>query len=62
MLSRLDLIFLTILVGVWVVFRNGLLRYLLPMDVVISFAAMTSSAALRTGLVPYNAHYASARS
>ncbi len=60
MLSRLDLIFLTILVGVWVVFRNGPQRYLLPVDVVIIFAAMTSSAALRTGLAPYNAHYASA--
>ncbi|MBL8103088.1 MAG: hypothetical protein JNM02_11190, partial [Anaerolineales bacterium] len=60
MFSRLDLVFLAIIVGIWVIFRKKMIRYLLPLDVFIVFASMTTSAALRTGLVPYNAHYAAA--
>ncbi|MBE0669523.1 MAG: hypothetical protein IH588_02945 [Anaerolineales bacterium] len=60
MFSRLDLVFLAVIVGVWIVFRKTMIRYLLPLDVLIIFASMTASAALRTGLVPYNAHYAAA--
>lgn len=37
MLSRLDLVFLVALAGVWVIFRQSPLRYLLPLDIV-SFA------------------------
>lgn len=40
-LSRLDLIFLVAIAGIWVVFRESSLRYLLPLDMVsIAFAAL----------------------
>jgi len=60
MFGRLDLVFLAILVGAWVIFRGKFIRYLLPLDLVIIFASMTGSAAFRTGISSYNAHYASA--
>ncbi|MFN8382431.1 MAG: hypothetical protein U0V02_10845 [Anaerolineales bacterium] len=60
MFSRLDLIFLAVIVGVWVVFRGKLIRYLLPLDVLIIFASMVTSAAYRTGITPYNTMYAAA--
>lgn len=60
MFSRLDLIFLALIVGVWVVFRGKFIRYLLPMDMIIIFASMTGSAAFRTGIDAYNTHYAAA--
>lgn len=60
MFSRLDLVFLAILIGVWIVFRNApTLRFLLPLDAVAFFAAMTASAILRTGFVAYNSTYVS---
>jgi hypothetical protein len=41
MLSRLDLVFLVAIVGVWVVFRGSAIRYLLPLDVVsLSFSVL----------------------
>lgn len=58
MLSRLDLIFLAFMGGVWIIFRGKPIRFLLPLDAVIIFSAMTASVALRTGLVFYNDHYA----
>lgn len=33
MFSRLDLVFLAGIVGIWVVFRGGLLRFFLPLDI-----------------------------
>ncbi len=58
MFSRLDLIFLAFIGGIWIVFRGKPIRFLLPLDAVIIFAAMTTSAALRTGIEAYNNHYA----
>lgn len=60
MFSRLDLIFLAVIVGVWVLFRGTPIRYLLPFDILIVFLSMTSSAILRTDFVAYNTLYASA--
>ena len=59
MFSRLDLIFFAIIAGVWIIFRGKPIRFLLPLDMVIIFASMTSSVALRTGIAAYNNHYAS---
>jgi len=39
--SRLDLVFLVAMAGLWVVFRGSILRYLLPLDIVsISFSVL----------------------
>lgn len=59
MFSRLDLVFLAIIAGIWIIFRGKPIRFLLPLDMVIIFVSMTSSVALRTGIVPYNNLYAS---
>jgi len=58
MFSRLDLVFLAVLGGVWIIFRGKPMRSLLLLDVVIIFASMTSSVALRTGMEQYNTTYA----
>ena len=40
-LSRLDLVFFVALVGLWIVFRRGAMRYLLPLDIVsIAFSVL----------------------
>jgi len=59
MFSRLDLIFLAILGGLWIVFRGKPIRFLAPLDMVIIFISMTFSVAIRTGLDAYNSIYAS---
>ncbi|MBK8784214.1 MAG: hypothetical protein IPO22_21020 [Anaerolineales bacterium] len=56
--SRLDLIFLTVIIGIWLVFRGRIIRYLAPLDMLIIFASMTGAAAFRTGVVSYNTYYA----
>ena len=58
MFSRLDLVFLAFICGLWVVFRGKIMRALLPLDMLIIFASMTSSIALRTGIAQYNSTYA----
>ncbi len=58
MLSRLDLIFLAIIGGIWVIFRGRPIRSLLPLDTLIIFFSMTCSVALRTGIDQYNTTYA----
>ena len=58
MFSRLDLIFLAVIAGIWVIFREKPIRFLLPLDMVIIFLSMTFSVALRTGLESYNNFYA----
>ncbi len=58
MFSRLDLVFLAFIAGIWVIFRGRLLRALLPLDILIIFVSMTSSIALRTGIAQYNHLYA----
>lgn len=59
MLSRLDLVFFAVLVGLWVVFRGTSIRYFLPLDIAAMFVAMTSAVVLRTGFESYNTTYAS---
>ncbi len=58
MFSRLDLVFLAVICGIWIVFRGKPMRALLPLDILIIFASMTSSIALRTGIAQYNSTYA----
>ena len=58
MFSRLDLVFLAVIGGIWVIFRGKPIRSLLPLDILIIFASMTSSVALRTGIDQYNTTYA----
>jgi len=58
MFSRLDLVFLAVIGGLWVIFRGKPIRSLLLLDVLIIFTSMTSSIALRTGIDQYNAVYA----
>jgi hypothetical protein len=51
--SRLDLAFFALIVGVWIVFRNSGLRYLLPLDIVALIVAGVGSFLLRLGFVAY---------
>jgi hypothetical protein len=60
MFSRLDLIFLAIIAGIYIVFRGHPIRFLLPFDIAIIFLSMTSSIALRSGFPAYNFYAASA--
>jgi len=59
MFSRLDLVFIAVLGGLWIVFRGKPIRFLAPLDMVIIFISMTFSVAFRTGLEAYNSIYAS---
>jgi len=59
MFSRLDLIFLAFLVGIYVIFRGHPLRYFLPLDAAAIFFSVTAAAALRVGFPAYN-YYAAA--
>lgn len=56
--SRLDLVFLVVIAGAWIILRGKPIRSLLPLDMVAILASMTASVALRTGLDAYNHHYA----
>jgi hypothetical protein len=56
--SRLDLVFLAVVAGVWIIFRGHPIRFLLPLDMVIILFSMTTSVALRTGIKTYNDLYA----
>jgi hypothetical protein len=58
MFSRLDLVFLAVITGAWIIFRGKFIRHLLPLDIFVIAASMTASVALRTGLEAYNNHYA----
>jgi hypothetical protein len=58
MFSRLDLVFLAVISGIWVIFRGKPIRSLLPLDALIIFTSMTCSVALRTGMSQYNTTYA----
>ncbi len=58
MFSRLDLVFLAVIGGMWVIFRGRPIRFLLPLDALIIFISMTCSVALRTGIDQYNSTYA----
>ncbi len=58
MFSRLDLVFLALIGGLWIIFRDEPIRLLLPLDILIIFASLTSSVAIRTGIALYNTTYA----
>ncbi len=58
--SRLDLIFLVLIAGLWIVFRNTPIRFFAPLDMVIIAISMVCSIALRVGLQTYNNEYAAA--
>ncbi|CAG1004985.1 hypothetical protein ANAEL_03286 [Anaerolineales bacterium] len=58
MFSRLDLVFLAIIGGIWIVFHGKPMRALLPLDILIIFVSITTSIALRTGIAQYNSTYA----
>ncbi|MBK8821895.1 MAG: hypothetical protein IPN58_04585 [Anaerolineales bacterium] len=58
MFSRLDLVFIAILGGLWIILRGSPVRFLAPLDMVIIFISMTFSVAIRTGLDTYNSTYA----
>ncbi len=58
MFSRLDLVFLAFIGGIWVIFRGKPIRFFLPLDMVIIFGSMAFSIAVRTGIESYNNFYA----
>jgi hypothetical protein len=58
MFSRLDLVFLAVIGGLWVILRGKPIRFLLPLDMVIIFVSMTTAVALRTGIALYNSLFA----
>jgi hypothetical protein len=51
--SRLDLVFLAGLFGLWIVFRERPLHYLLPLDILLGTASLTGAFLVRTGLPDY---------
>jgi len=53
MLSRLDLVFLAGFFGLWIVFRDTPLRYLLPLDLLIIAASVPAAFISRVGLPGY---------
>ncbi len=53
MFSRLDLVFLAFIAGLWLVFRQTPLRYLLPLDMVTLAAATLLGFVLRLGFPNY---------
>ncbi|HUE98594.1 MAG TPA: hypothetical protein VMN99_05030, partial [Anaerolineales bacterium] len=53
MFSRLDLVFLAGMVGLWVVFRGHLLRFFLPLDIASIFILTILAFMTRVGLVGY---------
>ena len=53
MFSRLDLVFLAGITGLWIVFRGHLLRYLLPLDIASIVISTLLAFVLRAGLPDY---------
>ncbi|MDP1544891.1 MAG: glycosyltransferase family 39 protein [Anaerolineales bacterium] len=58
MFSRLDLIFLAVLLGPWLILRGKAIRHLLLPDLAVIFISITSSVILRTDFNTYNYTYA----
>lgn len=56
--SRLDLVFLVVISGIWIIFRGRAIRWLLPMDIAAISFSMVIAIALRVGIKPYNSLYA----
>jgi hypothetical protein len=57
MFSRLDLVFLAVLIGPWLILRGSSARHLLLLDVTAIFIAVTSAVILRTDFNAYNTDY-----
>lgn len=53
MFSRLDLVFLAGMVGIWILFRGHLLRYFLPLDITLIVLATLLAFIIRVGLPAY---------
>jgi hypothetical protein len=53
MFSRLDLVFLAGMVGLWVVFRRHLLRFFLPLDIASIIILTILAFMIRVGLIGY---------
>src|ERR1700752_895524 len=53
MFSRLDLVFLAGIVGMWIVFRGHILRYFLPLDIASAMVSTLLAFVLRAGLPDY---------
>ena len=51
--SRLDLVFLVAFTGLWVVFRNSPIRYLMPLDIVSFAFSIMLAFAIKTGIPEY---------
>lgn len=51
--SRLDMVFLTLVIGVWVVFRGSPSRYFVPLDLLAGATAALMAFVLRVGLPAY---------
>jgi hypothetical protein len=60
MFSRLDLVFLAGMVGLWIVFRGHLLRYFLPLDIVSIIVATLLAFIIRNDLPAYYQYAGSA--
>jgi hypothetical protein len=52
-LSRLDLIFFALILGIWIVFRGTPLRYLLPLDVLALVVSAIAAFLIRLGFTAY---------
>ena len=53
MLSRLDLVFFALIAGIWIVFRNEPMRYLMPLDILAIITASLLAFLMRLGLPKY---------
>ncbi len=51
--ARLDLVFLSFIVGIWIVFRASPIRYLLPLDILAVLASALTAFILRLGIPGY---------
>ena len=53
MFSRLDLVFFALMAGLWIVFRDHLLRFFLPLDIAAIIILTILAIMLRVGLAGY---------
>ena len=51
--GRLDLIFFSLVVGIWIVFRGSPIRYLLPLDILALVVSAIAAFLVRLGFVAY---------
>jgi hypothetical protein len=51
--SRLDSIYIVLIAGIWVVFRRSPIRYMLPLDLLLTFSVIVGAFIQRAGLKIY---------